>query len=142
MANLNKKIDQFNYSSETKQLTLYVMGRVFKTMEVENLEKALEMVKHFNESVLTNLTYDDMSVWETSELREELERRGYFTYNLWQNIDVQGEFEDRGLEACSDEVAQKILRQTFKNEATIEQIWFSMRYAIDYFLETQKPTSC
>ncbi len=142
MANLNKKIDQFNYSSETKQLTLYVMGRVFKTMEVENLEKALEMVKHFNESVLTNLTYDDMSVWETSELREELERRGYFTYNLWQNIDVQGEFEDRGLEACSDEVAQKILRQTFKNEATIEQIWFSMRYAIDNFLQNQKPTSC
>lgn len=49
-----------------------------------------------------------------------LRDNGYFTDNLWQVDDVKEKFE------CTDEQAQDILHKSLTNEATMQQIWFSI----------------
>jgi hypothetical protein len=57
------------------------------------------------------------------QLKDELERRGFFTGNLWSVEDVKSRF------LVSDGEAQDVLYNALTNEATMEQIWL----AIDMF---------
>jgi len=54
------------------------------------------------------------------EAKKVLKDNGYFTDNLWHVDDVKTKFE------CTDEEAQKVLDESLTNEATMEQIWFSI----------------
>ena len=65
------------------------------------------------------------------EAKAVLKANGYFVDNLWHVEDVKSKFN------CTDDEAQYILEQSLTNEATMEQIWFS----IDEFgeMENLKP---
>ena len=52
--------------------------------------------------------------------KKVLKENGYFVDNLWHIDDVKSKFK------CDDDVAQGILDQSLTNEATMEQIWFSI----------------
>ena len=52
--------------------------------------------------------------------KKVLKENGYFVDNLWHIDDVKSKFK------CDDDVAQGILEQSLTNEATMEQIWFSI----------------
>ena len=54
------------------------------------------------------------------EAKKVLKESGYFVDNLWHIDDVKSKFK------CDDDVAQEILNQALTNEATMEQIWFSI----------------
>ena len=66
-----------------------------------------------------------MENYTDQELRDELTRRGYFTGNLWGVEDVLIKYK------CTPEQSQEVLYQSLTNDATMEQIWFS----IDTFAE-------
>lgn len=53
--------------------------------------------------------------------RELLRANGYYVDNLWSVYDVKGLFD------CTDEQAQEVLGKSMTNDATIEQIWFSIK---------------
>jgi hypothetical protein len=55
------------------------------------------------------------------EARELLKANGYFVDNLWTISDVKDKFK------CTDEQAQEVLNKALTNEATMEQIQFSIR---------------
>lgn len=55
------------------------------------------------------------------QAKQFLKEQGFFTDNLWHVDDVKGLFE------CTDEQAQGILYKSLTNEATMEQIQFSIR---------------
>jgi hypothetical protein len=65
------------------------------------------------------------------EAKAVLKANGYFVDNLWHVEDVKSKFN------CDDDEAQYVLEQSLTNEATMEQIWFS----IDEFgeMENLKP---
>ena len=52
--------------------------------------------------------------------KQVLKENGYFVDNLWHVDDVKSKFK------CDDEDAQDILDKSLTNEATMEQIWFSI----------------
>ena len=54
------------------------------------------------------------------EAKEVLKANGYFVDNLWCVDDVKAKFK------CTDEQAQDVLLMSMINEATMEQIWFSI----------------
>ena len=54
------------------------------------------------------------------EAKEFLKLKGYYVGNLWSVADVQHKFK------CTDEEAQHILDLSLNNEATMEQVWFSI----------------
>jgi len=54
------------------------------------------------------------------EAKAFLKSQGFFTDNLWHVDDVKSKFN------CDDDEAQYI-EQSLTNEATMEQIWFSIR---------------
>ena len=54
------------------------------------------------------------------EAKAFLTENGYYTGNLWCVADVQAKFE------CTDEEAQEVLDGALNNEATMQQIWFSI----------------
>lgn len=58
---------------------------------------------------------------EGESARELLKSQGFYTESLWHIEDVKSKFE------CTDEQALKILGLSLENEATMEQIWFSIR---------------
>ena len=55
------------------------------------------------------------------EAKRILKESGYFVDNLWTIRDVQDKFE------CSNEQAQDILNKSLTNEATMEQIQYSIK---------------
>lgn len=57
---------------------------------------------------------------EIEQAKALLKANGFFVDNLWHVNDVKGKFD------CTDEQAQSILEQSLTNEATMEQIWFSI----------------
>ena len=57
---------------------------------------------------------------EIQKAKEVLKANGYFVDNLWSVEDVKSKFE------CNDEQAQYVLFKSLTNEATMEQIWFSI----------------
>jgi hypothetical protein len=54
-----------------------------------------------------------------------LKKYGYYTDNLWHIDDVMNNYD------CDEDTAMDILHSTMRNDATIEQIWFSMDVAAD-----------
>lgn len=54
------------------------------------------------------------------EAKEVLRQNGYFTDNLWSVDDVQLNWK------CDEDTAQEVLRMALTNDATTEQIWFSI----------------
>ena len=56
-----------------------------------------------------------------NEAKALLKANGYFIDNLWCIDDVKSKFK------CSDENAQDILDRALTNEATMDQIWFSIK---------------
>lgn len=58
---------------------------------------------------------------EIEKARQVLRQNGYFVDNLWCVDDVQSKYN------CTEEQAQEILEQALTNEATMEQIWFSIK---------------
>jgi len=54
------------------------------------------------------------------EAKAVLKANGYFVDNLWHVEDVKSKFN------CTDEEAQDVLFESLTNEATMEQIWFSI----------------
>jgi hypothetical protein len=61
-----------------------------------------------------------MENYTDEQLKEELSRRGYFTGNLWRVEDVTLMYK------CTPEQAQEVLNKSLTNDATMEQIWFSI----------------
>jgi hypothetical protein len=55
------------------------------------------------------------------EAKVFLKSQGFFVDNLWCVDDVKSKFK------CTNDEAQYILEQSLTNEATMEQIWFSIR---------------
>lgn len=72
-----------------------------------------------------------------AEAKAFLKSAGYFTDNLWTIDDVKGKLKG-GIIKLTDENAQNILSDSLQNEATMEQIWFSISEfgRINYNLET------
>ena len=62
-----------------------------------------------------------MENFTDQQLKEELSKRGFFTDNLWSVHDVKGIF------SVTDDEAQEVLEKALTNEATMEQVWFSIR---------------
>lgn len=58
---------------------------------------------------------------QVQSAKDLLKSKGYFTDNLWRVDDVRGEVPD-----VSDEDTQEILRKALTNEATMDQVWFSI----------------
>ena len=61
-----------------------------------------------------------MEEFTIEQAKELLKANGYFVDNLWYVEDVKTKFK------CTDEQAQVILDRALTNEATMEQIWFSI----------------
>jgi len=61
-----------------------------------------------------------MEEFTIEQAKELLKANGYFVDNLWHVEDVKSKFK------CTDEQAQVILDRALTNEATMEQIWFSI----------------
>lgn len=59
------------------------------------------------------------------EAKSLLKEAGYFTDNLWHVNDVQ-----RLVKHINDDDAQEVLEQALTNDATMEQIWFAITFAI------------
>ena len=57
-----------------------------------------------------------------NDLREE----GFFVENLWNVIDVKDNYLDKDGNEISDDEAMDILEKALTNEASMEQIWFSI----------------
>lgn len=55
------------------------------------------------------------------QAREVLKSNGYYVENLWHIDDVKGKFD------CTDEQAMEVLNKSLENEATMEQVWYSIR---------------
>lgn len=68
------------------------------------------------------LTRDDQQ--RIDHARETLREFGYYVENLWHIDDVKSKNE------CSDDEAYDILDNALQNEATYQQIWMSIDYAI------------
>ena len=66
-------------------------------------------------------THFDIESKPVEDAKQTLEQAGYFTKNLWHVDDVKYHFK------CSDEEAQDILNDALTNDATMEQVWFSIK---------------
>jgi uncharacterized lipoprotein YajG len=68
-----------------------------------------------------NQKYNIMEKYTDQQLKEELSRRGFFTDNLWSVHDVKGIF------SVTDDEAQEVLEKSLTNDATMEQVWQSIK---------------
>lgn len=60
-------------------------------------------------------------------------RDDFQTENMWQLADVQLQYD------CTEEEAMKVLEQALANNATMDQIWFAIRFhAEDMKLKKKK----
>lgn len=60
------------------------------------------------------------------QLKQELERRGYFTRNLWHLNDARKALSDAGKESRSDDECMELLESAITNSSVMEHIWFAM----------------
>jgi hypothetical protein len=72
------------------------------------------------EIVKTSEHYETENSDPVEEAKAVLKENGYFMDNLWCIEDVKGKYD------CTDEQAQGILYQSLTNEATMDQIQFSI----------------
>lgn len=73
-----------------------------------------------------------MNLRKLEQARELLEASGFYVRNLWSINDVKGKYE------CTDEQALEVLGQALQNEATMEQIQFSLGEFADLMNLTEK----
>ena len=67
------------------------------------------------------------------EAKNTLKKAGYYTDKLWSVSDVKTKFQ------CTDIDAQKLLEKALNNDATMEQVWFSIQEFGELMnLETKK----
>lgn len=64
--------------------------------------------------------------------KQVLRDAGYFVDNLWHNDDVKSRY------LCDDDEAQNVLDRSLTNEATMNQIWFSIDMVAEYNKLTKK----
>ena len=69
---------------------------------------------------------------EIEKARQVLQEAGYQTDNLWHINDVKDNYN------CTDEQAMEILVQALDNDATMEQIWFSINFHAEEIDLTRK----
>ena len=72
-----------------------------------------------------------MKQYTDEQLKKELEDRGYFTRNLWTEFDIEEKCREMGVEIPNKEDLQSILYQSLTNDATMEQVWFSIETFIN-----------
>lgn len=60
------------------------------------------------------------------QAKATLRDAGYFVDNLWHVDDVKSRYD-----VCDDDDAQEVLDRALTNDATMEQIWLAIEYAID-----------
>lgn len=95
--------------------------------DVANLCLIIKAKINLQEGNITEEQYhaelDDRAIHfsEVENAKKILKVNGYFTDNLWCVQDVKDAFE------CTDEQAQSVLDDALTNEATMEQIQFSIR---------------
>ena len=56
------------------------------------------------------------------EAKELLKKEGFFVDNLWHIDDIKSNFK------CDDDDAQEVLYSALTNEATMDQIWYAIRF--------------
>jgi hypothetical protein len=66
--------------------------------------------------------YEKILGEEIQAAKDLLKKYGYSTDNLWCVEDVQSLFK------CTNEQAQGVLNDALQNDATMEQIWFAIRF--------------
>lgn len=65
---------------------------------------------------------------EVEEAKALLKENGYYTDNLWHIYDVKDNYE------CEDDdQAQDVLDSALTNEATMDRIWFAIRFHADEY---------
>jgi hypothetical protein len=80
-----------------------------------------------NKKALARIEAEEKRILDTPILNEVerakqfLQSKGYFVDNLWMTNDVFSKFK------CSEDQAQDVLYSALTNEATIEQIWYSIK---------------
>jgi len=103
-------------------------------MSIKELQQNVDsIITYYKETHDTIISLPPLSS-EAIE-RTNLRNRGYYMDNLWHIHDVQGKLEAMGYKPCEKKIAHHILKKTFNNEATIDQIWLSMEYAIEDAVE-------
>jgi len=60
------------------------------------------------------------------QAKDVLRNSGYYVDNLWSIDDVKMNRRDANGNEITNEMAQTILNNVFKSEATIDEIWFAI----------------
>jgi hypothetical protein len=96
-----------------------VLGDILlpEELPMENVIAHYEGTFFVEEDFFCNVSINNQIV----EAKALLKRHGYQTDNLWNITDVKGIFN------CTDGQAHKLLTDSLTNEATMEQIWFSIK---------------
>jgi hypothetical protein len=68
---------------------------------------------------------------EIIKAKEVLRNAGYFVDNLWHIQDVYNVAEGN----IKKDQAMKVLEMALTNEATMDQIWFAIKFSIDILNE-------
>jgi hypothetical protein len=105
-----------------EQILLVNLPRVDETVTYMTKKLSVKDINHnFDENhiLVTVQEIDSNNLVDFSKL--VLRQNGYFVDNLWTVHDVKGKYE------CTDEQAQDILYNSLTNEATMEQIQFSIK---------------
>ena len=56
------------------------------------------------------------------QAKQVLRDNGYYVDNLWSIEDVLSNY------SCTDDEAQEVLDMALQNDATMEQIWYAIRF--------------
>jgi hypothetical protein len=60
-----------------------------------------------------------------AQAKQVLKNAGYYVDNLWQVEDVSDNYE------CTEEEALEVLDSAMQNDATMEQIWFAIKFVAE-----------
>jgi len=108
------------YCDEDETEEDFIDSDLYKAFKPEEQKELLEEFRRMTaEQKETETTEKEKEIEAAKQLLKE---NGYYTDNLWCVDDVKSIFK------CTDEQAQEVLNDAFGNEATYEQIWFSIKY--------------
>ena len=107
----------------------------YEELTVKQAEEVLENAlnnERVMERIFEQIDYEveQLNSRNTEYSKQQLSRQGYVLSNLWHIDDVKSIFK------CDDDEAQDVLDSALSNEATMNQIWFAIRFhAEDYGLK-------
>ena len=107
----------------------------YEELTVKQAEEVLENAlnnERVMERIFEQIDYEvkKLNSRNTEYSKQQLARQGYVLSNLWHIDDVKSIFK------CDDDEAQDVLDSALSNEATMNQIWFAIRFhAEDYGLK-------